>query len=230
LSQKLNGSSTGRRFRPAIAVQYEEAFTQCASLPTNERLGALRRRVDLETPTYRGSGTVTGFVGDRGFTAAGLASGLVRARHRRVDRWRACEPANGGGGSWRQQRDRDDHAPRGAGAAAGETCVIRAGCEKRIETCGAKFANVANFRGIPPPWRRLRLPPARPGLLAGGGRAEPMPTPPYSRDRGETGPREVLAEGVRKAMSEIARRGRTRRAAAVSHATERHRQARRNDL
>ncbi|MGE3292612.1 MAG: phage BR0599 family protein, partial [Geminicoccaceae bacterium] len=27
--------------------------------------------------------------------------------------------------------------------------TIRAGCDKRMETCGAKFANTANFRGFP---------------------------------------------------------------------------------
>ena len=34
--------------------------------------------------------------------------------------------------------------------------------------------------------------------------AEPFPIPPYSRDLGETGPREVLAEGARRMMEEIA--------------------------
>ena len=33
--------------------------------------------------------------------------------------------------------------------AAGDAFVIRAGCDKRIETCAAKFANIANFRGFP---------------------------------------------------------------------------------
>ena len=33
---------------------------------------------------------------------------------------------------------------------------------------------------------------------------EPFPIPPYSRDWGETGPREVLAEGARAMMPEIA--------------------------
>ena len=33
---------------------------------------------------------------------------------------------------------------------------------------------------------------------------EPFPIPPYSRDWGETGPREVLAEGARQMMPEIA--------------------------
>jgi NlpC/P60 family putative phage cell wall peptidase len=32
---------------------------------------------------------------------------------------------------------------------------------------------------------------------------EPMPIPPYSRDWGETGPREVLAEGARQMMIEV---------------------------
>jgi NlpC/P60 family putative phage cell wall peptidase len=32
---------------------------------------------------------------------------------------------------------------------------------------------------------------------------EPFPIPPYNRDWGETGPREVLAEGARAAMIEI---------------------------
>ncbi len=33
---------------------------------------------------------------------------------------------------------------------------------------------------------------------------EPIPIPPYSRDWGETGPREVLAEGARRMMVEVA--------------------------
>jgi uncharacterized phage protein (TIGR02218 family) len=33
--------------------------------------------------------------------------------------------------------------------AIGDTFVICAGCDKRLETCRAKFANVANFRGFP---------------------------------------------------------------------------------
>ena len=32
---------------------------------------------------------------------------------------------------------------------ATDTFIVRAGCDKRIATCGTKFANVANFRGFP---------------------------------------------------------------------------------
>ena len=33
--------------------------------------------------------------------------------------------------------------------AEGDSFIARAGCDKRITTCSAKFANVANFRGFP---------------------------------------------------------------------------------
>jgi len=33
--------------------------------------------------------------------------------------------------------------------AGGDGFVARAGCDKRSETCAAKFANIANFRGFP---------------------------------------------------------------------------------
>jgi uncharacterized phage protein (TIGR02218 family) len=33
--------------------------------------------------------------------------------------------------------------------ATGDGFVIRAGCDKRLETCRAKFANAVNFRGFP---------------------------------------------------------------------------------
>jgi len=33
--------------------------------------------------------------------------------------------------------------------AEGDGFSIRAGCDKRMETCGAKFANTLNFRGFP---------------------------------------------------------------------------------
>jgi NlpC/P60 family putative phage cell wall peptidase len=54
---------------------------------------------------------------------------------------------------------------------------------------------------------------------------EPFPIPPYSRDWGETGPREVLAEGARRMMPEIAPTDAARRADPVPHDAPRHRQA-----
>ena len=55
---------------------------------------------------------------------------------------------------------------------------------------------------------------------------EPFPIPPYSRDWGETGPREVLADGARSMMIEVspAEAG-PGAAGAVPHDAPRHRQA-----
>ena len=33
--------------------------------------------------------------------------------------------------------------------AVGDSFVIRAGCDKQLATCKAKFGNVANYRGFP---------------------------------------------------------------------------------
>ena len=33
--------------------------------------------------------------------------------------------------------------------AVGDDFVVRAGCDKRLETCRDRFANVVNFRGFP---------------------------------------------------------------------------------
>ena len=148
----------------------------------------------------------------------------------------------------------------GAAIAVGGRFHGARGCDKRIETCAAKFANVANFRGFPhipgqdavlryattdggitratrcAMTRSVPVSSADPadvsvarswlgtpyhdqaslkgvgcdclGLARGVWRevvgSEPFPIPPYSRDWGETGPHEVLAEGARRMMREIA--------------------------
>ena len=39
--------------------------------------------------------------------------------------------------------------PVGDWAAAGDTLIAYAGCDRRFSTCKARFANAANFRGFP---------------------------------------------------------------------------------
>ena len=117
-------------------------------------LGDARCGVDLEDPVYKGSGAVIDLLRDRAFTASGLggfdagwfAFGTVE--------W--TSGANAGRITEVLAHDRADsiaaltllEAPVRA-IAAGDTFTIRAGCDKRLETCGAKFANTANFRGFP---------------------------------------------------------------------------------
>ena len=117
-------------------------------------LGDARCGVDLEDPAYRGHGTITGLVGDRGFTAAGL-DGFGSA-------WFALGTVEWTtGANVGRRMEVADHSVSGATVtimmleapvrqmAISDTFIIRAGCDKRIETCRAKFANVANFRGFP---------------------------------------------------------------------------------
>jgi uncharacterized phage protein (TIGR02218 family) len=117
-------------------------------------LADARCRVDLEDPAYRGHGTITAVVGDRGFTAAGL-DGFAST-------WFALGTVEWtSGANVGRRMEVADHSVSGATVtimmleapvrprAVGDTFVIRAGCDKRIETCRAKFANVLNFRGFP---------------------------------------------------------------------------------
>lgn len=117
-------------------------------------LGDTRCGVNVEAPPFRGSGAVIDMVRDRAFTASGLgpfaagwfAFGLVE--------W--TSGANAGRRVEVLAHELVDgvailtllEAPVRP-ITATDTFIIRAGCDKRIGTCGAKFANVANFRGFP---------------------------------------------------------------------------------
>ena len=117
-------------------------------------LGDARCGVNLDAPAFKGTGAVIDLRRDRAFTASGLASfasgwfafGLVE--------WSIG--ANAGRRVEVLSHDLVDgvailtllEAPVRP-ITAMDTFVVRAGCDKRIATCGAKFANVANFRGFP---------------------------------------------------------------------------------
>ena len=117
-------------------------------------LGDARCGIDLENAIYKGTGVVTDLLRDRAFMASGLSvfdpgwftSGTLT--------W--TSGANAG-----RITEVLSHGLADAIAtltlleapvlqiAEGDNFVARAGCDKRIATCGAKFANVANFRGFP---------------------------------------------------------------------------------
>jgi uncharacterized phage protein (TIGR02218 family) len=117
-------------------------------------LGDARCGVNLEAPAFKGTGAVIDELRDRTFTASGIgafaagwfAFGLVE--------WSAG--ANAGRRVEVLSHDLVDgvailtllEAPVRP-IMATDAFIIRAGCDKRIATCSAKFANVANFRGFP---------------------------------------------------------------------------------
>jgi len=117
-------------------------------------LGDARCGVDLEDPAFRGMGTVLDLLRDRAFTASGLggfASGWFT--------FGTIEWTSGANTGRRAEIISHDVADGIAvltlleapvrSIAEAATFTIRAGCDKRMETCAAKFANAINFRGFP---------------------------------------------------------------------------------
>lgn len=114
-------------------------------------LGDTRCKVNLETPAFRGLGSIVASEGNRRFTVAGFASftagwfslgtlnwtsGLNAGRREEVklhgssniiELWQAASFA----------------------VAVGDGFTARAGCDKQFGTCRAKFFNGENFRGFP---------------------------------------------------------------------------------
>ncbi|WP_374293062.1 DUF2163 domain-containing protein [Paenirhodobacter enshiensis] len=117
-------------------------------------LGDGRCGVDLNASAFRGTGSVIDLLRDRTFTASGLASFTSGWFTFGTVGW--TSGANAGRRAEIVAHDLTDgiavltllEAPVRS-IAGGDGFVVRAGCDKRMETCGAKFANTANFRGFP---------------------------------------------------------------------------------
>lgn len=117
-------------------------------------LGDGRCRVDLDDPTYLGAGTVAEILRDRAFAASGLAAFTSGWFAFGTVEW--TSGANAG-----RRAEVLAHALTESIAtitlleapvrpiAETDAFTIRAGCDKRLETCTAKFGNVVNFRGFP---------------------------------------------------------------------------------
>ena len=117
-------------------------------------LGDSRCGVNITAAAYRGTGAVVDPIRDRAFTASGI-SGFANG-------WFAfgvLEWASGGNSGRRDEIMLHEiasgvvtitllEAPVRV-ITSGDTFTIRAGCDKRAETCAAKFSNILNFRGFP---------------------------------------------------------------------------------
>jgi uncharacterized phage protein (TIGR02218 family) len=117
-------------------------------------LGDARCGVDLDDPGYKGTGSAIALTGDRSFTVSGIAS--FAASWFTLGRLTWTSGANGG-----RTAEVASHTVRSGERhivlleapvrpiAPGDDFVVRAGCDKRLETCRDRFANVVNFRGFP---------------------------------------------------------------------------------
>ena len=117
-------------------------------------LGDARCGIDLELSIYKGTGEVATIRDDRTFTATGLGSYSTGWFSSGFVEW--TSGANAG-----RRAEVAVHTNDAGGVAVvlldlpvrpvalGDDFLIRAGCDKQIATCAAKFANVPNFRGFP---------------------------------------------------------------------------------
>ncbi len=117
-------------------------------------LGDARCTIDLESASYKGSGTVATVNRDRAFTATGLGAFVTDWFSSGTLVW-----ATGGNAGLSVEVARHVLAigtvtitllsePL-ATIATSDTFTIRAGCDKAFATCRDKFTNTANFRGFP---------------------------------------------------------------------------------
>lgn len=117
-------------------------------------LGDARCGIDMENAIYKGTGIVTDLLRDRAFMASGLSGFDAGWFTSGTLTW--TDGANAGRITEVLAHGLDGsiatltllEAPVRA-VAEGDGFIARAGCDKRIATCSAKFANVANFRGFP---------------------------------------------------------------------------------
>jgi uncharacterized phage protein (TIGR02218 family) len=117
-------------------------------------LGDGRCGIDLDDPAYRAAGSVTTVTGDRSFSASGLGSfaagwftlgRLTWTSGPNVSRVAEVASHDVVAGTRRLALLEAPVRP----ISVGDDFVVHAGCDKRLETCRDRFANVANFRGFP---------------------------------------------------------------------------------
>jgi uncharacterized phage protein (TIGR02218 family) len=117
-------------------------------------LGDARCGIDLDDPAYRAAGSVTAITGDRSFAASGL--GGFAAGWFALGRLSWTSGPNAGRAAEVASHDVVAGARRLTlleapvrPIAVGHDFLVCAGCDKRLETCRDRFANVVNFRGFP---------------------------------------------------------------------------------
>jgi uncharacterized phage protein (TIGR02218 family) len=138
----------------SLAHRLAEDFGRLYTAACSADLGDARCTIDLTNPAFRGSGAVASLGGtsilivsgldgfaDGWFTdgkfslTSGANAGLaIEVKTHRVDAAGVTLDL------WQQMPEP---------IAPGDTFVVTAGCDKRYDTCRARFNNTVNFRGFP---------------------------------------------------------------------------------
>ena len=117
-------------------------------------LGDGRCGVNLEAPAFKGGGAVLTLIRDRGFVASGIGTFAAGWFAAGTLAW--TSGANAGRRAEVMMHEVTDSGVKITllevpvrALAIGDGFVIRAGCDKQLETCRDRFANTLNFRGFP---------------------------------------------------------------------------------
>lgn len=137
-----------------LAHYLQQPKGRLLQLTCDADLGDGRCTVNLSSSDFRGTGTIAVVNSPRRFSVTGLDSFDNGFFSRGLCTF-TSGPSNGlkcevrshtkAAGTVTLELWTDAEGP----PLAGNTLVVTAGCDKRIETCKARFANVANFRGFP---------------------------------------------------------------------------------
>ena len=143
----------GEAFRAelrGIAHRLDQTVGRVYQRLCDVNVGSAPCGVDLDQAQYRAAGAVTALRDAQSFIADGLSGfedgwfvhGLLRwtsGANAGTTAHVKAQTAAGAVSLW---------LPAGGPVALGDGFVVTAGCDKRFETCRAKFANAVNFRGF----------------------------------------------------------------------------------
>ena len=112
-------------------------------------LGDGRCGVDLDAAAFKAAGVVSEVLDEQRFLVSGIEafeeSWFV---HGRLDWTGGANAGSSGHVKAQTAHDLSLWLPPGSAVSAGDAFELRAGCDKRFETCRGKFSNAVNFRGF----------------------------------------------------------------------------------
>lgn len=137
-----------------LAARLQQRRGRLYQYACDAKVGDSRCTVNLESGTYKGSGTVTSTDGSVNIVASGLGS----YTNGWFSRGRLTWTSGNNDGETREVKIHSNYdgvvsiilwAPTAQEIQNGDTFEVRAGCDKMFATCKAKFNNAVNFRGFP---------------------------------------------------------------------------------
>lgn len=147
----------GARFRAEIrglSEQLDRVRGRLFQRGCDAVCGDARCGVDLSAGPYRGEGVVSAVLDDQRFLATGLGAFAAGWFAHGALLWTGGANSGARGAVKAHDKNAAGDAlslwlPAGRAVAAGDAFDVTAGCDKRSETCAAKFSNLINFRGFP---------------------------------------------------------------------------------